>query len=188
MGALSVCVGNLKRFFYFEDFENFLLSLRAEEVISVISIEKKKDLVFGFLGEKVSVRSIMFIANRLVRKHRKLVDSHVSKTFVRCLNVHEYVAMDLFQKYGVNVPKNGVASTAEEAEKIWKDAGSGDMVIKAQILAGGRGLGTFKNGFQGGVHMVTKPGQASECTYFLLFRSFIISLTLKQKQQTPKRC
>ena len=130
----------------------------------------------------------MFIANRLVRKHRKLVDSHVSKTFVRCLNVHEYVAMDLFQKYGVNVPKNGVASTAEEAEKIWKDAGSGDMVIKAQILAGGRGLGTFKNGFQGGVHMVTKPGQASECTYFLLFRSFIISLTLKQKQQTPKRC
>ena len=26
--------------------------------------------------------------------------------------------------------------------------------MKAQILAGGRGLGTFKNGFQGGVHIV----------------------------------
>ena len=126
----------------------------------------------------------MFIANRLVRKHRKLVDSHVSKTFVRCLNVHEYVAMDLFQKYGVNVPKNGVASTAEEAEKIWKDAGSGDMVIKAQILAGGRGLGTFKNGFQGGVHMVTKPGQASECTYFLLFRSFSLPISYAQTKTT----
>jgi succinyl-CoA synthetase beta subunit len=31
---------------------------------------------------------------------------------------------------------------------------------KAQVLSGGRGLGHFKNGFQGGVHMVTKPGQA----------------------------
>ena len=128
----------------------------------------------------------MFIANRLVRKHRKLVDSHVSKTFVRCLNVHEYVAMDLFQKYGVNVPKNGVASTAEEAEKIWKDAGSGDMVIKAQILAGGRGLGTFKNGFQGGVHMVTKPGQASECTYFYSDRSRSPSLTLNNNNRRRK--
>jgi succinyl-CoA synthetase beta subunit len=35
-----------------------------------------------------------------------------------------------------------------------------DWVIKAQVLSGGRGLGHFKNGFQGGVHMVTKPGQA----------------------------
>jgi succinyl-CoA synthetase beta subunit len=35
-----------------------------------------------------------------------------------------------------------------------------DCVIKAQVLSVGRGLGHFKNGFQGGVHMVTKPGQA----------------------------
>ena len=37
-----------------------------------------------------------------------------------------------------------------------------DVVIKAQVLSGGRGLGTFKNGFQGGVHMVTKPGMAKD--------------------------
>lgn len=37
-----------------------------------------------------------------------------------------------------------------------------DVVIKAQVLSGGRGLGTFKNGFKGGVHMITKPGQALE--------------------------
>lgn len=41
-------------------------------------------------------------------------------------------------------------------------AGHKDGVIKAQVLSGGRGLGHFKNGFQGGVHMVTKPGQAKE--------------------------
>lgn len=37
-----------------------------------------------------------------------------------------------------------------------------DVVIKAQVLSGGRGLGHFKNGFQGGVHMVTKPGMAKD--------------------------
>ena len=37
-----------------------------------------------------------------------------------------------------------------------------DVVIKAQVLSGGRGLGTFQNGFQGGVHMCTKPGMAKD--------------------------
>jgi succinyl-CoA synthetase beta subunit len=37
-----------------------------------------------------------------------------------------------------------------------------DAVIKAQVLSGGRGLGTFKNGFERGVHMVTKQGQAKK--------------------------
>ena len=37
---------------------------------------------------------------------------------------------------------------------------STDAVIKAQVLSGGRGLGRFENGFKGGVHMITKPGQA----------------------------
>lgn len=38
---------------------------------------------------------------------------------------------------------------------------SKDAVIKAQVLSGGRGLGTFDNGFKGGVHMISKPGQAA---------------------------
>lgn len=37
-----------------------------------------------------------------------------------------------------------------------------DVVIKAQVLSGGRGLGTFKNGFQGGVHMISSGQQARE--------------------------
>jgi succinyl-CoA synthetase beta subunit len=47
---------------------------------------------------------------------------------------------------------------------LWSIAGEPlkDVVIKAQVLAGGRGLGTFKNGFTRGVRMVTKPGQAKE--------------------------
>jgi len=58
------------------------------------------------------------------------------------------------QQYGVGVPKGGVATNAAEAEKIAKDIGGDDAVIKAQVLAGGRGKGTFDNGFKGGVRVV----------------------------------
>jgi succinyl-CoA synthetase beta subunit len=43
-----------------------------------------------------------------------------------------------------------------------------DMVIKAQVLSGGRGLGKFKNGFEGGVHMVTQRGEAREFAFKML--------------------
>ena len=35
-------------------------------------------------------------------------------------------------------------------------------MIKAQVLAGGRGKGTFKNGFKGGVHVVTHANEAKD--------------------------
>ncbi|CAE7880892.1 unnamed protein product, partial [Symbiodinium sp. KB8] len=48
-----------------------------------------------------------------------------------------------------------------------------DVVIKAQVLAGGRGLGTFKNGFQGGVHVVTRPGQAKDLASKMLGQKLV---------------
>ena len=48
-----------------------------------------------------------------------------------------------------------------------------DCVIKAQVLSGGRGLGHFKNGFQGGVRMITKPGQAREFAEKMLGQELI---------------
>ena len=41
----------------------------------------------------------------------------------------------------------------------FEDSGEESVVVKSQILAGGRGMGTFKNGLQGGVH-ITKPSEA----------------------------
>jgi hypothetical protein len=43
-----------------------------------------------------------------------------------------------------------------------RSAGTSELVIKAQVLAGGRGKGHFDSGFQGGVHMVDSPAQAAE--------------------------
>ena len=55
---------------------------------------------------------------------------------------------------GVNVPFGLPAKSVDEAVAAAKTIGDEEVVIKSQILAGGRGLGTFTNGFQGGVHVI----------------------------------
>lgn len=80
---------------------------------------------------------------------------------MRHLNIHEYQGAQLLEKYGVNVPPGIACNTIEEVKTATaKLAGaSGEVVLKSQVLAGGRGLGTFKNGFKGGVHIVKVRGQ-----------------------------
>jgi succinyl-CoA synthetase beta subunit len=72
------------------------------------------------------------------------------------MNIHEYQAKSLLQKYGVAVPRGGVAYTPEEAQRVARDLGGPVWVVKAQIHAGGRGAGRFKNDPQGkgGVRVV----------------------------------
>lgn len=59
-------------------------------------------------------------------------------------------------QYGVNVPKGVAVSSVAEIDKTIKELfpTAEELVVKSQILAGGRGLGTFKNGLKGGVHIV----------------------------------
>ncbi|OJD20727.1 hypothetical protein ACJ73_07935 [Blastomyces percursus] len=78
----------------------------------------------------------------------------------RNLSIHEYLSANLLKSYGVGVPKGEVARTAEEAEVVAKQIGAEDLVIKAQVLAGGRGKGTFDNGLKGGVRVIYSPTEA----------------------------
>ncbi|KAJ1338230.1 succinyl-CoA synthetase beta subunit [Microdochium nivale] len=78
----------------------------------------------------------------------------------RNLSIHEYLSHDLLRQYGVGVPNGRNANTAAEAEQIAKEMNSDDMVIKAQVLAGGRGKGTFDNGLKGGVRVIYSPTEA----------------------------
>ncbi|XP_023349056.1 succinate--CoA ligase [ADP-forming] subunit beta, mitochondrial isoform X3 [Eurytemora carolleeae] len=94
----------------------------------------------------------------------KLVVHSPKKIPTRNLSVHEYVSMSLLQEAGVPVPKFGVAKTAAEAKQIAKDLNVTDLVIKAQVLAGGRGKGHFakstgKGGSKsaGGVRLLYSP-------------------------------
>lgn len=70
------------------------------------------------------------------------------------MNVHEHVSYTLLKDAGIPVPKFGVAKTKAEAQEIAKNLNVKDIVLKAQVLAGGRGKGSFKNGLKGGVRMV----------------------------------
>lgn len=70
------------------------------------------------------------------------------------MNIHEYQAKELFERFGVATPQGNVAETSEQAIAIAKEMALPKYTVKAQVHAGGRGKGTFKNGFKGGVHIV----------------------------------
>jgi succinyl-CoA synthetase beta subunit len=78
------------------------------------------------------------------------------------MNIHEYQAKELLQKFDVATTRGRVASTLDEAEQIARELGDVDVVVKAQIHAGGRGKGTFKNGFKGGVHVRKTPAEVRD--------------------------
>jgi len=84
------------------------------------------------------------------------------------MNIHEYQAKELLQKFDVATTRGRVASTLEEAEQIARELGDVDIVVKAQIHAGGRGKGTFKNGFQGGVHVRRTPDEVRDVALKML--------------------
>ena len=72
------------------------------------------------------------------------------------MNIHEYQAKSLLKKFGVAVPRGGVAYTPEEAVAAARELGGSLWVVKSQIHAGGRGAGRFQdnpNG-KGGVRVV----------------------------------
>ncbi|CAO1423884.1 unnamed protein product [Diamesa hyperborea] len=80
----------------------------------------------------------------------------------RNLNVQEHVSYSFLNEAGIPTPKFGVATTADQAEKIAKDLNTKNLVLKAQVLAGGRGRGAFKNGLKGGVRVVYSPKEAKD--------------------------
>src|SRR6266576_3422884 len=78
------------------------------------------------------------------------------------MNIHEYQAKELLEKFDVATTPGKVASTLDEAEQIARELGDVEIVVKAQIHAGGRGKGLFKNGFKGGVHVRKTPEEVRE--------------------------
>lgn len=74
--------------------------------------------------------------------------------------------MEILQKNSVSVPMGLLASTPDEVAKNYSALSGKSAVIKAQVLAGGRGRGHFTSGLQGGVKVV------NSCVY--VFRYFSV--------------
>jgi succinyl-CoA synthetase beta subunit len=81
------------------------------------------------------------------------------------MNIHEYQARQLLGQYGVALPPGDVCDTPDAAKGIASKllAEGADLIaVKSQIQAGGRGKGTFKSGYQGGVKLCKTAEDVSE--------------------------
>jgi succinyl-CoA synthetase beta subunit len=76
------------------------------------------------------------------------------------MNIHEYQAKALFEKFGVPVPKGFAAKSAAEFESALAQLPDAPVIVKSQIHAGGRGKGTFTDGFKGGVKFAKTKADA----------------------------
>ena len=89
------------------------------------------------------------------------------------MNIHEYQAKEIFRQYGVPVPRGQVAFTVDEAVEAARNLGGSIWVVKAQIHAGGRGLG-------GGVKLAKSLDEVRE------WANKILGMTLVTHQTGPE--
>lgn len=92
------------------------------------------------------------------------------------MNIHEHQAKELLAKYGVETGKGFAAFTPEEAEKAAAEISTPTIVVKAQIHAGGRGKGKFKEaeaGDKGGVRFAKTPAEARQLAEQMLGNTLV---------------
>jgi succinyl-CoA synthetase beta subunit len=89
------------------------------------------------------------------------------------MNIHEYQAKALFEKFSVPVPKGAVATTPEEFINALSQLPEGPTMVKSQIHAGGRGKGTFTDGYKGGVKFCKTKADAKEVAAKMLGNTLV---------------
>ncbi|CAB3399957.1 unnamed protein product [Caenorhabditis bovis] len=102
----------------------------------------------------------------------------------RNLMLHEHHGMSILQNHDIKVPPFGVAKDANQAAEVAKKIGGKDYVVKAQVLAGGRGKGKFSSGLQGGVQIVFTPDEVKDKAGKMLGANLIT----KQTDHRGKKC
>ena len=99
------------------------------------------------------------------------------------MNIHEHQAKELLARFGVAVPRGKAAFTADEAVAAAKALGGPVWVVKAQIHAGGRGKGKFKElapDAKGGVRLASSIDEVKK------FASEMLGNTLVTIQTGPE--
>ena len=95
------------------------------------------------------------------------------------MNIHEYQAKDVLQRFGVAVPRGEVAFSAEEAETVARKLGGDIFVVKAQIHAGGRGKG-------GGVKLAKSPQEVREIAAKMIGMNLVTHQTGSEGKEVHK--
>jgi succinyl-CoA synthetase beta subunit len=104
------------------------------------------------------------------------------------MKIHEYQAKELLAAAGAPVPRGIVATTAAEALKAFDSIGGKPVVIKAQVHAGGRGKGRFKDSGKdfGGVKYITKREEVSPVAEVMLKYPLVTKQTGEKGQRVSK--
>lgn len=117
----------------------------------------------------------MLIRNNFLKCNKFVSLPNISRKF---FDLHEYQSKTLFREKGLKVQNGGLASTAEEAFTLANSL-KGELILKAQVHAGGRGKGHLTSGLKGGVKICNSANQIKD------FASQMIGYNLIT-HQTPK--
>ena len=85
------------------------------------------------------------------------------------MNIHEYQAREILERFGIPVPRAGIAATPAEARAVAEKLGGG-VVVKAQVHAGGRGKA-------GGVKLASTPAEAEQFAAGMLGKNLVTHQT-----------
>src|SRR5512142_1066233 len=105
------------------------------------------------------------------------------------MNIHEYQAKELLAKYGVPVPAGYAAMTVDEAVEAATKLPGPLWVVKAQIHAGGRGKGRFKElgeSAKGGVRLAYSVDEVREHAAEMLGKTLVTVQTGPQGKQLQR--
>lgn len=118
----------------------------------------------------------------LQRVLRPLFPKGLTTQVRRYFDLHEYQSKDLMRSYGVLVQRGDIATTPEQAQQVAKDLNvkDGDLILKCQVHAGGRGKGTLSSGLKGGVQILKTPEQVKEFSTKMLGYNLVTHQTTKE--------
>ena len=105
------------------------------------------------------------------------------------MNIHEYQAKQVLKSFGAPVSDGRIVLDAGEAEAKAKELPGPLYVVKAQIHAGGRGKGTFKEasaGEKGGVRLAKSPAEAAEFARQMLGATLVTKQTGAEGKQVNR--
>ncbi len=93
------------------------------------------------------------------------------------MNIHEYQAKELFTEYGIPVPAGKAVQSVDEFQAAIDSVTGEKIVVKSQIHAGGRGKGTFTDGYKGGVKVLDSKEAAFEAGKAMLGNTLVTHQT-----------
>ena len=129
---------------------------------------------------------------RALRTTSKLSSKIASSTVggVRNLNLHEYQSIGLLKAHGATVQTGSMAENGDAAKKIADEilaaSPGADIIVKAQIHAGGRGKGNFTNGYKKGVQILSNSDDVKVSTDCMIGQYLVTKQTSEEGQLCQK--